>query len=138
MPSDNEKVLKKLKNVGNPMFIVHLINSTNKLISKNQAEKKAQDISSLFFDISGNYYEYDDKQIVSTDTVEGDSALISMKKDTVKQVSEIIGSDSSDLNKLFKDLRKVRNIKKYEELYNVLDQNFRINVTLSQLIRFFF
>lgn len=135
MVSVNEKVLQKLKNVGDALFLLRLINSTNKLISNNQMKKKAEDTSQVFIDISGNYYEYYNNKIIPTDTIDDGSVLIRAKEEAVKRVSKLIKSDSKDLNKLFKDLRRKKNIKRYEEIFQIIDNNFEINVTMTQLIK---
>ncbi|MBN7275438.1 hypothetical protein GNF18_09825 [Ligilactobacillus pobuzihii] len=138
MVSDNEKILNKLKNVGNPMFLLRLINNTNKLLSKNQMSEKAQSPSQLFIEISGKPYRYQDKKLLGTETIDEGSALVKTDQETVDKIAELIESNSTDINKVFKDLRRVKNIERYQEIYAILDQNFKINVTLSDLVKLAF
>lgn len=138
MVSDNEKILNKLKNVGNPMFLLRLINNTNKLLSKNQMPEKAQSPSQLFIEISGKSYRYQDKKLLGTETIDEGSALVKTDQETVDKIAELIESDSTNINKIFKDLRRVKNIERYQEIYAILDQNFKINVTLSDLVKLAF
>lgn len=138
MASDNEKILMKLKNVGNPIFLLRLINSTNKLIANNQMSVKAKDLSRLFVDIGGKGYEYENGTLVRNDFIEEDYAMVKVQKDTINDIARLIGSENDNINILFRDLRRVKNIKKYDKIFQILDNNFETNISLAQFVKFAF
>lgn len=138
MASDNEKILKRLKNVGNPMFLLRLLNSGTKFVSSHQMAEKAHDTSRLFLDISTEYFEFHGKKLTSIDKIPAGSALIRVSRDAVENVAKIINSDADDVNVLFKDLRRSRNIKKYALLLDALDKDCQMNIQLTQLVKFAF
>lgn len=138
MVSDNEKILKKLKNVGNPIFLLRLINSTNKFITSHQVIPKAKDSSRLFVGISGRYFEYKDKKLQTVPEILDGYSFIKVSQETVDSIAKIVNADGDDLNKLFKELRKVKNIKKYQMIFEILDSDFELNLQLTQLIKYAF
>ena len=135
MVSEKEQLLKKLKNVGNPLFLVKMMNQGNKFMASHQIEPKAEETDRMFLDISGVYYELQKKQAVPVETIDAKYIVIKMSQQAVDALAELTQSDSKNLNKLLKDLKKVENIKKYQEIFAILDDSFAINVSVSQLIK---
>lgn len=138
MASDNEKILSKLKKVGNPIYLLRLINNTNKLISANQMKTKAKDTSQLFLDIDGSYYEYENRKFSPTTVIEENTAIVKISEETVDRISLLVGNNSDDINVLFRELRRVKNIKKYDKIFQILDNNFETNISLAQFVKFAF
>ena len=135
MVSEKEQLFKKLKNVGNPLFLVKMMNQGNKFMASHQIEPKAEETDRMFLDISGVYYELQKKQAVPVETIDAKYIVIKMSQQAVDALAELTQSDSKNLNKLLKDLKKVENIKKYQEIFAILDDSFAINVSVSQLIK---
>ncbi|MGF2028172.1 hypothetical protein ACQUFH_01225 [Lactococcus lactis] len=138
MASDNEKVLKKLKKVGNPMFLLRMINEVTKFIASHQMNEKAINTETIYADISGVSYKFNEKKLDKIKGFDGNAAYVKVSQTAINEVAELISSDNEDLNKLLKDLRKVRNLKLYKEILNILDSSFEINISLTQLIKFIF
>ena len=136
MAVDNEKVLKRLKNVGNPIFLLKLINNTTKFINTHQMMNKAKNVSEIYLNISLEYYIYMNGVWKKTDILNDESGVIQVSKEAVDELAELLESDSSDINKMFKEMRRIKNIQRYQEIFEIFDNSFKINLSISQLIRF--
>ena len=136
MAAENEKVLNKLKKVGNPLFLMKLMNQANKFIASHQMEPKAEDTSRLFLIVSNDCYEFNGKKFVTIEHVEAGYACMKVSKEALSELATFIGSETNDVNKLFKDLKKAEHVKQYQNILAILDDSFTINLSVSQLVKF--
>lgn len=129
-------ILQKLVNVGNPVFLVKLLNNTSSFVKEHQNKHPNQDNSEkVYVSIANEIFLLTGKSFIKVDKLPEDCSLVILSKENYDELATFLKISDSKVNlkKLMKSLRKVDNIKRYQEIMRIISSSFSTNMSIPQL-----
>ena len=135
MKNMSEKVLlKKLKIVGNPFVLLKMMNDSRVFINNHQIDFPKNADQAIYIQVDEKFYQLDKAELKKHSEVRAgnyifisDRALLNVKK------LLSLNPDAS-LSAVFSQLRKARNIKQYKELFQAVEEDFKTNLKMVDLV----
>ena len=134
--SSKKVLLQKLAKVGNPVFLVKLLNSISSFIKSHQNDHPNEDNpKELYIAVGQDIFLLKDESFIQVDNLPSDCSLVVLSKENYDELVSFLKIDNSeiDLKKLIRSLRKIDNIKRYQEIMKIISPSFSTNMSISQL-----
>ena len=128
-----KQLISKLGKVGNPITLLKMFKDVKNFVVDHQNDfpNRASD-DSIYLEISGKFYKVIGKTIEVCNTVTSGN-LVRISESGLKQLCSVLGlQDSNDLNQVYKELRRAKNIKNYKLIFNTIDSKFSTNLPVSK------
>lgn len=140
--NENESLIAKLKNVGNPVFLLKMSYDLRKFLQHHQVDfPQTGDFDRVYIEVSGMPFECYQAGVAKLELMHEKGSVIRMSRDALIGVANLfhtefeVKDDESLLSSLLIDLRKVRHIKQYKNILMIIDQSFETNLRMKELIK---
>ncbi|MDG6126093.1 hypothetical protein [Lactococcus formosensis] len=142
MNEEVKKILSRLSVIGNPIFLLHMVSEVNKLIKKHKGDYP---IDNSFLDIylvvESKIYCIRERNCYEVQELPLQANILKISFSNLKELERILSinivNNSECMNTIYKELRKIKNIKKYKSILEIVDQSFVTNLSLNQLAKVF-
>lgn len=134
--SSKKVLLQRLAKVGNPVFLVKLLNSISSFIKSHQNDYPNEDNSKeLYISVGHDIFLLKGKSFIQVDNLPNDCSLVVLSKENYDELASLLKIDNSkvDLKKFMKSLRKVDSVKRYQEIMEIISPSFSTNMSIPQL-----
>ncbi|UXV61695.1 hypothetical protein [Lactococcus cremoris] len=112
MDNSINKILGRLSNVGNPIFLLRMLQEIRGYIKKHPLDYPISDnFNNVYFDIEGE---------------------ISLIENMLVTKGVTLPAKANVITFLLKEMRSVKNIKKYQEILEAGDESFSTNLTSNR------
>lgn len=129
-------ILKKLVNVGNPGFLLHLLNDVGSFVKAHQNGFPNDGNTTRSYLVIGNdTFLLSGRLLSSIEKYPESCCLIYLSKEDYIKLTKLLGMSTKevDIKKLMKLLRKVDNIRNYKLIMEVISTSFSTNMSIIQL-----
>lgn len=130
-----KQILARFNLLVNPLKLLKLYRQFDKLI-KAQQNNYPQDSQShdLFLQIDQDTYRLKIKKCYQVDNLPNKANLVSVSKQSIDHALAICGvKNDGDVNTLLQEIRKIKEIEVYQQIFDVLSENFSTNLSMKQL-----
>lgn len=136
--NDIDKILERLSIVGNPIFLLKMMSEVNKFIKKHRENSPmAEDLKNSYLIVDKKYYKVSNKKFVFTKSVPTMINYVKLSYSDLRKIGDFVGIEagSDEINAIFKELRRIKNIKRYDELMNIVEPSFSTNLSMANLAK---
>lgn len=133
--SQVKQILAKFNLLVNPLKLLTLYRQFDKLI-KSQQSSYPQDSQSndLFLKVDQVSYRLKRKKCYQVDNLPNKANLVSVSKQSLDHALAILGGkNDGDINTLLQEIRKIKEVEVYQQIFDVLSENFSTNLSMKQL-----
>ncbi|MDG4956416.1 hypothetical protein [Lactococcus lactis] len=135
MENNINKVLGRLSNVGNPIFLLKMLQDIRRYIKRHFGDyPTSHEYNTIYFDIEGKIYLIENMLVTKVATLPDKANLINLSEQALYKIAHLLGvkNDEMMISNLLKEMRSIKNIKKYQDLLEVGDASFSTNLTSNQ------
>lgn len=135
MENNINKVLVRLSNVGNPIFLFKMLQEIRRYIKRHFLDyPTSHEYNTIYFDIEGKIYLIENMLVTKVATLPDKANLINLSEQALYKIAHLLGvkNDEMMISNLLKEMRSIKNIKKYQDLLEVGDASFSTNLTSNQ------
>lgn len=135
MENNINKVLGRLSNVGNPIFLFKMLQEIRRYIKRHFLDyPTSHEYNTIYFDIEGKIYLIENMLVTKVATLPDNANLINLSEQALYKIAHLLGvkNDEMMISNLLKEMRSIKNIKKYQDLLEVGDASFSTNLTSNQ------
>ena len=135
MENNINKVLGRLSNVGNPIFLFKMLQEIRRYIKRHFLDyPTSHEYNTIYFDIEGKIYLIENMLVTKVATLPDKANLINLSEQALYKIAHLLGvkNDEIMISNLLKEMRSIKNIKKYQDLLEVGDASFSTNLTSNQ------
>ena len=140
--NENENLIAKLKNVGNPIFLLKMSYDIRHFLQKHQVDfPQTGDFDRVYAEVSDQAFECYDAGVAKLEHMPEKGSIVRVSRDALIKVAGVLQTefdaknDENLLSSLLVDLRKVKNIKQYKTILALIDQSFETNLKMSELVK---
>lgn len=135
MENNINEVLGRLSNVGNPIFLFKMLQEIRRYIKRHFLDyPTSHEYNTIYFDIEGKIYLIENMLVTKVATLPDKANLINLSEQALYKIAHLLGvkNDEIMISNLLKEMRSIKNIKKYQDLLEVGDASFSTNLTSNQ------
>lgn len=135
MENNINKVLGRLSNVGNPIFLLKMLQEIRRYIKRHFLDyPTSHEYNTIYFDIEGKIYLIENMLVTKVATLPDKANLINLSEQALYKIAHLLGvkNDEMMISNLLKEMRSIKNIKKYQDLLEVGAASFSTNLTSNQ------
>ncbi|MCC4119542.1 hypothetical protein [Lactococcus lactis] len=135
MENNINEVLGRLSNVGNPIFLFKMLQEIRRYIKRHFLDyPTSHEYNTIYFDIEGKIYLIENMLVTKVATLPDKANLINLSEQALYKIAHLLGvkNDEMMISNLLKEMRSIKNIKKYQDLLEVGDASFFTNLTSNQ------
>ncbi|MDG4990374.1 hypothetical protein [Lactococcus lactis] len=135
MDNDINKVLGRLSNVGNPIFLLKMLKEVRGYIKRHFVDyPTSHEYNTIYFDIEGEVYLIENMLVTKIVTLPDKANLITLSEQALYKIAHLLGvkNDEMLISNLLKEMRSIKNIKKYQDLLEAGETSFSTNLTSNQ------
>ncbi|MCJ1970977.1 hypothetical protein [Pseudolactococcus carnosus] len=127
-------LLSKLKSVGNPLVLLKMMNEIRIFVKSHQIDFPKNEDKSIYIQIDDVFYQVEQNRIENHKAV-SEGNYIFMSEAALLKVKKIMSLDSTvSLSEVIISLRKARNIKQYKLLLEAVNDDFKTNISMVNLV----
>lgn len=129
-----KQLISKLSKVGNPITLLKMFKDVKNFIAEHQDNfPKNEADDTIYLDLSGDFYKVIGKTIKSTSEISS-GYMMKLSHTGLEQLKTTLGLQSNhDMDLVFKELRRAKNIKNYKSILTAIDGEFSTNISVSKL-----
>lgn len=129
-----KQLLKKLKSVGNPFVLLKMMNDSRSFVSSHQTGFPKNDDQAIYIQVDDEFYKFYNTKIRHHKAVTAGNYIFVSEK-ALNQVKKIILLDSeATLSDVLLQIRKVKYIKQYKVLFQAMNEDFKTNLKMTDLV----
>ncbi|MCJ1972898.1 hypothetical protein [Pseudolactococcus carnosus] len=130
-----KQILAKFNLLVNPLKLFTLYRQFDKLIKEQQnSYPKDKQSNDLFLKVDQVSYRLKRKKCYQVDNLPNKANLVSVSKQSIDHALVICGGkNDGDINTLLQEIRKIKDIEVYQQIFDVLSENFSTNLSMKQL-----
>ena len=130
-----KQLISKLSKVGNPFTLLKMFKNVKQFIASHQSDFPKNDVDDkIYLNISGEFYQVEQNRIENHKAV-SEGNYIFMSEAALLKVKKIMSLDSTvSLSEVIISLRKARNIKQYKLLLEAVNDDFKTNISMVNLV----
>lgn len=135
MENNINKVLGRLSNVGNLIFLLKMLQEIRRYIKRHFLDyPTSHEYNTIYFDIEGKIYLIENMLVTKVATLPDKANLINLSEQALYKIAHLLGvkNDEMMISNLLKEMRSIKNIKKYQDLLEVGAASFSTNLTSNQ------
>ncbi|WP_050800251.1 hypothetical protein [Lactococcus cremoris] len=135
MDNSINKILGRLSNVGNPIFLLRMLQEIRGYIKKHPLDYPISDnFNNVYFDIEGEISLIENMFVTKGVTLPAKANVITLSEQALYKIALLVGvvNDEMLISNLLKEMRSVKNIKKYQEILEAGDESFSTNLTSNR------
>ncbi|GFH42249.1 hypothetical protein Hs30E_08000 [Lactococcus hodotermopsidis] len=133
---ENQSLLAKLKNVGNPIFLAKMINEVRKFINQHQTEfPQGENRETIYLAVSDKVFKLTNGKILTLKSLPNKGSLIRVSQRELQAFAQLLEVESDDFGKLIKALGKKTNLKQYQKITKSVDTSFETNLTFNDFVK---
>lgn len=140
--TENENIYSRLKNVGNPMFLLKMSYDIRKFLQEHQVDfKQTGDFDRVFLEVSDEAFECYDAGVAKLELMPEKGSLVRLSRESLIEIAENLQiefdkkNDESLLSSLLTELRKVKHIKEYKTILMIIDSSFQTNLKMTEFVK---
>lgn len=140
--TENETVCARLKNVGNPMFLLKMSYDIRKFLQEHQVDfPQTGDFDRVFVEVSDQAFECYDAGVVKLELMPEKGSLVRLSRASLIEIAENLQiefdkkNDESLLSSLLTELRKIKHLKEYKIILMIIDSSFQTNLKMTELVK---
>ena len=127
-------LLSKLKSVGNPLVLLKMMNEIRIFVKSHQIDFPKNEDKSIYIQIDDVFYQVEQNRNENHKAV-SEGNYIFMSEAALLKVKKIMSLDSTvSLSEVIISLRKARNIKQYKLLLEAVNDDFKTNISMVNLV----
>ncbi len=136
MRSEINNIFNRLKTVGNPQFLIGLLNSINKLFKNRIEYPMDNNTNKIYFRIDNEYFKIDNLKVESINILPKACPFFSLSKTSIFAILELLDITGEDyLNDLLIQLKRIKNIRRYKEIIKIIQSDFKTNMTVLEFTK---
>lgn len=128
-----KQLITKLSKVGNPITLLKMFKDVRGIIANHQNDfPKTDSNDAIYLKISKQFYLLEGKTVKITDEILSGNIVI-ITNEGLEELKSFLGLYVSDnLDTVFKELRRAKNIKNYKLIFEKIDKEFSTNIPVSK------
>ncbi|SOB47480.1 conserved hypothetical protein [Lactococcus piscium] len=129
-----KQLISKLKSVGNPLVLLKMMNDIRVFVNNHQTDFPKNEDKTIYIQIDDVFYQIEHEKIEKHQAVsEGNYMFLS--EAALLRVKKILLLDSTaSLSEVITNLRKAKHIKQYKLLFEAVNDDFKTNITMANLV----
>lgn len=140
--SEKETLIAKLKNVGQPMFLIKISQDVRRFLNAHQVRfPQTGDFDRVYLDVSGAAFEIYEAGVSELEVMPEKGSLIRVSREALIEVAELLHiemdreNDDELLSSLLNALRNSKSIKQYKAILAILDDAFETNLKMRDFAK---
>jgi hypothetical protein len=134
--TDIDKILERISVIGNPVFLLKMLNDINRLMKEHRESYPIGDkCRDLYLIVGERYYKILKKEFVISKDLPSEACIVRLSHSDLRKVGNIVGvkNRKDEINEIYTQLRRIKNIKQYNIIIEAVRPSFSTNLSMAQL-----
>ncbi|AJA58149.1 hypothetical protein QI18_04765 [Lactococcus lactis subsp. lactis] len=121
--------------MGNPIFLLKMLQEIRGYIKRHPLDYPISDkFNNIYFDIEGEIYLIENMLVTKNVVLPDKANVVTLSEQALYKIAHLIGvtNDEMLISNLLKEMRSVKNIKKFHDILEIGDESFSTNLTSNQ------